>query len=48
MQQPPLTVSLAVLRADKAGGDGAGQLLVGDTQAVLNICVMGDVGKGVK
>lgn len=39
-------VSLAVLRADKAGGDVAGWLLVGDIQAVLNVCVTGDVGKG--
>lgn len=41
-------VSLAVLRADKAGGDTAGWLLQGGTQALLNAHVTGDVGKGVK
>lgn len=48
MQQPSLMVSLAALRADKAGGDVAGWLLTGDTQAVLNVYVTGDVGKGGK
>lgn len=41
-------MSLGALRADKAGGDGAGWLLTGDTQAVLSVCVTGDVGKGCK
>lgn len=47
MQQPLLSsVSLGALRADRAGRDVAGWLLVGDTQAVLSVCITGDVGKG--
>lgn len=48
MQQPFLRVSLGALRADKAGRDVAGWLLVGDTQPVLNVCITSDVGKGGK